>query len=66
MKTVIKHGSRYSKYKIKCHHCGCIFIYESNDVECYEYTLSKQKYITCPDCGETFSHYETNMITDEN
>lgn len=38
--------------------------YESNDVERYE--CSPSKFIICPDCGETLSHYETNVINDEN
>lgn len=64
MKTIIKRGNT-SKYKTECYECGCVFIYESNDVYIGEVKYGIATHVTCPDCGEELLHDEyCNILTD--
>jgi DNA-directed RNA polymerase subunit RPC12/RpoP len=49
MIKVIEHG--YSKYKDKCHQCGCLFEYELEDI--------KEGSVKCPDCEFLCNHNYT-------
>lgn len=48
MIKVIEHG--YSKYRIRCPKCNCLFEYEIKDIDVYSDT------VRCPDCKYECGH----------
>lgn len=64
MATIIEHGDKYLKYKTKCPHCNYVFKYDLIDVDSSKCT--SLTWITCPECNESLTHYETDIIINEN
>lgn len=48
MIKIIKEGTRK---QIQCFNCGCIFIYEDEDIF-LSFTNNKQKSVMCPQCNK--------------
>lgn len=51
MIKILKHG--FDTYRVTCDNCGCIFIYQLEDIV--------SGLITCPDCNNRMTHVCTNI-----
>ena len=50
MIKIIKEGTRK---QATCDRCGCVFSYEAEDIQTFEYTKhGYKKYLTCPQCKD--------------
>lgn len=64
MKKIIKHGNTF-KYITECYECGCVFTYESKDIDKNKVKYGISAHVTCPDCGEELLHDSGNILTDD-
>lgn len=60
MKTIIKHGRSHKTFVHECL-CGCIFTYETIDIDHDKFMGETVK---CPSCGDLCNHEEEEDYTE--
>ena len=61
MRRIVLHGKKYKTYHTICD-CGCMFLYESEDVI---NIFGDSPWVRCPECDATCLHSESNNIGDD-
>jgi hypothetical protein len=65
VKRIIKQGYVPPKYKNTCSKCGCIFIFDGDEIEKEEIMFRETFYVTCPWCANKISESEWTLNDEE-